>query len=782
MLRVKPALTFAESDSKRRAKLVLSLALMLAGSFLGAGCNTLPRSSASSQPSAQSAEHISIQTLLPTAIVGSNYHQVLSVSGGQPPYTFAVSQGELPPGLTLNPQTGNISGTPTRAGSFAFTILVSGAPTGRLVLPGDPLGNPLGDTGARAYTVTVVSCANCVTVQISPANASVAAGGQVQFAALVSNTSNTAVTWAASAGSMSANGLFTAPGSTGAKGITVTASSVAEPAAQASAPVTIAGSEFTITTSSVPLARVSKPYTELLTARGGQLPYQWRILSGSLPAGLQLSASTGTLTGSTTQVGTFPFTIEVTDAAGLHTQQTLSLDVSATNLCGPPTYNCSRTDFNITPVPASTPNVGTLVGANMIATDPDFANRIVRVTDWNTDPAMPADGRTWVSASSGSSNENIWNTDSTLFIVQAIGAAGYPFSFNPSTMQASRLYVASNPTNGGLRLNSGGGYWSRTDPNVLYTTSGTVISKYDFSDRTNVPSPQVVYDFTSGKHCLPAGFTATWFARGDVSSGDAVFGMVFSNNGSQGTGVYAVAYKPGSGCTMLNTQTGQVTGDFGSAGTINITDRWTIHNAKVSLDGNWMMISAQNCTSSSCSAGPYFWQIGTTTVNSCGQGKRCGGHMTLGHTHYINNPNNGDQVSRLFSAPTTVEELSPIIPPGVAAPLDEHPSWNNADPADSLPFLLSTWSPTTPFPAPWYDEITGVSVDGSGKVWRFAHNFITGKSQIFCTEYGIGSVSQDGRFFLWSSDWMGHLGSQSGAQTCTVGKDCRGDVFVVELQ
>ena len=32
------------------------------------------------------------------------------------------------------------------------------------------------------------------------------------------------------------------------------------------------------------------------------------------------------------------------------------------------------------------------------------------------------------------------------------------------------------------------------------------------------------------------------------------------------------------------------------------------------------------------------------------------------------------------------------------------------------------------------------------------------------------------------SDWMGNLGSESGAATCTIGTDCRGDVFVVELK
>jgi len=772
MLRVNPAFIFEEGNSKRSPKPVLTLALMVACSLLWAGCDTLPQSSASSShPSAQSAQRITIQTSLPNATVGTGYHVVLSVSGGLAPYHFVVSTGELPTGLALNPQTGSIAGIPTRAGNFSFTILVTGEPI-------------VGNSGTRAYTIAVDTCGKCVTVQVSPLDPSVAAGGKLQFAAVVTNTSNTAVTWSASAGSISASGLFTAPNST-AKSVTVTASSVADSAAQASTAVTITSTVFTITTSSVPSAVQAIPYSTSLTASGGQPPYLWSIASGSLPAGLQLGSSAGTLAGSATQLGAFTFSVQVIDAAGHSAQHSLTLEVSASNLgCGPPAYKCSRTDFDIVQLPRSAPNVGNLTGANTIVTDPDFGNRIVRITDWNTDPGLLASNRSFVSAASGSADENLWNLDSTLFIVQSLGDAGYPFTFNPSTMQAARIYVSSYPATGGLKLSSGGA-WSRVNSNLLYADIGTAITKYDFSDRTNPPSPQTVYDFTSSRNCLPAGFMETWSSRGGVSAGDAVFGMAYSNSGIQGTAVYAVAYKVGSGCTVLNTQTGQVTGDWGTTGVINIKDRWTIHNAKLSKDGNWLIIAPQKCTTASCSPGPYFWQIGTANVSSCGDGKtngqHCGGHWTEGYSHFVNNFDNGKQVSRPFSDPTTIAELSNVVPPGIQAPLDEHASWNNADPADSLPFFLTYWSPISPFPAPWYNEITGVAPDGSGKVWRFAHSFITAKSQYFSTKYGIGSVSQEGRFFIFSSDWMGTLGSQSAASTCAVGGDCRGDVFVVEL-
>jgi hypothetical protein len=424
--------------------------------------------------------------------------------------------------------------------------------------------------------------------------------------------------------------------------------------------------------------------------------------------------------------------------------------------------------------------MGKLTGANTIVTDPDFGNRIVRITDANTNPDLTFKNRSYVSSASGSADDNLWNIDSTLFVVQDTGANSFPFTFNPSTLQAARMYVSSFPATSGLKLGVSGD-WSRVNPNVFYTSSGTAISKYDFTDRSNPPSPQPVYDFTSSSKCLPAGFTETWNTRGGVSGDDTVFGMAYSNRGSQGTGVYAVAYKVGSGCSILNTQTGQVGGDWGTKGTINIADRWTIHNAKLSKDGNWLIMVSETCTSTNCSVGPYFWQIGTTNVGSCGQGPHCTGHWTEGYTHWINNNQVGNQESRPLSDPAAVTDLTPILTIPELSILDEHASWNNADPGDSLPFIVSFWSSVSPFPAAWYNEITGVAPDGSGKVWRFSHSFITSKSQVFNAYYGIGSVSQDGKFFLMSSDWMGTLGSESGTSSCTIGKDCRSDAFVVEL-
>jgi len=113
---------------------------------------------------------------------------------------------------------------------------------------------------------------------------------------------------------------------------------------------------------------------------------------------------------------------------------------------------------------------------------------------------------------------------------------------------------------------------------------------------------------------------------------------------------------------------------------------------------------------------------------------------------------------------------------------DSHLSWNDVDSRDNNPVCLSTYRPSNPATpgtplavgGPWENEIVCVEMDGkSSKIWRFAHTYSTAKNGFWSSPRG--NVSQDGRFFMFTSDWEDQLGKASDGKYRT-------DVFVVELR
>ena len=385
--------------------------------------------------------------------------------------------------------------------------------------------------------------------------------------------------------------------------------------------------DVTITTQALPQGKSGAPYSASLSAAGGRTPYSWSLTSGSLPTGITIAGNSGMITGSTTQSGTFPLGLKVVDATGAAATQQFGLTVAAgggnSGSCGPPAYSCSRTDLELTALPSPIPNVGNLSGANTGITDPDFHNPITRLTDAGTNPNMA--NITFLAASGGSSNANTWNTDSTLIFLQDTNATGYPMTFDATTMHVARMFDSSFPNTAGMTIPDNHFSWSRVNPNYLYVLNSTQILLYDFTNRTAPPSPQLIYDFTSGPNCLPSGFSPTWQDFGGVAAGDAAFLVGFSNAGSQGTGTYAAIYTVGQGCTMLNTQTGQITSDWGQTGTISTPDRFTLHDAFLTKSSGWAILGLHPL--------PVF-QLCKGTILLAGwhhrrHGLRCGIHSAL---------------------------------------------------------------------------------------------------------------------------------------------------------
>jgi hypothetical protein len=266
------------------------------------------------------------------ATVGVAYNAASSVSGGTAPYFFTISAGSLPPGLALNPTTGSITGTPSVAGTYNFTLYVStvskqeyepspvhSVPT----LPGTAYGS------SPALIVASTNGSGTV-LSISPVSATVASQAQQQFTATISGTASTAVIWSASAGTISSTGIYTAPKVTSNTPVIITATSANNSSAHASATLTVTpAAGLVIATSSLAGADSGMPYTIALSATGGMTPYQWSLTTGALPSGIQLQATTGVITGMTALTGSYSFTAKVTDSSGNSATQALTLVVSA---------------------------------------------------------------------------------------------------------------------------------------------------------------------------------------------------------------------------------------------------------------------------------------------------------------------------------------------------------------------------------------------------------------------------------------------------------------------
>lgn len=84
---------------------------------------------------------------LPSARAGTAFSRTISTTAGTAPFTYAVTAGSLPAGVSLNPASGVISGTPTGAGTSNFTVTVTGND---------------GGTASESYSIVIAAAATNV--------------------------------------------------------------------------------------------------------------------------------------------------------------------------------------------------------------------------------------------------------------------------------------------------------------------------------------------------------------------------------------------------------------------------------------------------------------------------------------------------------------------------------------------------------------------------------------------------------------------------------------------
>src|SRR5437667_1572962 len=260
-------------------------------------------------------DRIKVSSYLPPTTVGTAYSARISISAGTAPYVFTLLSGALPDGMALNATTGTIFGTPTTADTYSFTVLVK---------------DVAHRCGRSQFTLTAAAPKPNISVQVTPFSVTLASGTKQTFAAFVQGTTNIAVSWSATSGSITSTGVFVAPSVNSNSSATVIAASVADPSRRAVAKVVITPkiSGPVIVIPSLPRATAGIFYNLALSAFGGKLPYTWRLHSGSLPQGILLDAASGVISGTTSQSGSFSFTVSLTDAASDSSQTSISLSVA----------------------------------------------------------------------------------------------------------------------------------------------------------------------------------------------------------------------------------------------------------------------------------------------------------------------------------------------------------------------------------------------------------------------------------------------------------------------
>ena len=277
---------------------------------------------------------------LPGGSVGAPYAQQLAATGNPSKFTWSISAGSLPPGLALNPADGTISGTPSTAGTYTFTV---GANNGF-------------ETGTKQFTVVI----SPFIIQPTPPN------GEVGTAYTHTFNNISGMTWNIYTGilppglSLNRNTgvLSGTPTQTGTYTFTVTAMYAGVATTRTFTVEIIGPAAPVITSKTLPVGEIDTPYDTRLTATGST-PITWR--ADGLPDGLTLNPANGRITGVPKETGTFHITVTATNSVGSATEiVTLVINLSPVltlNPASPITVYVGLTkEFTVTVTPATLTN------------------------------------------------------------------------------------------------------------------------------------------------------------------------------------------------------------------------------------------------------------------------------------------------------------------------------------------------------------------------------------------------------------------------------------------
>ena len=448
-----------------------------------------------------------------TGTVNVAFSQTFTAGNAIAPVTFTLNSGTLPAGITLNPSTGVLSGTPTQTGSFPITIKATDV-------------NSCTGTGP-IYTLTI----NCQVITVTNP-------------ATNTGTVNVAFSQTFTAGNAIAPVTFTLNSGTLPTGITLSSAGVLSgtPTQTGSFPITVKATDanscfavggiytltincqvISVTNPGVNTGTAGVAFSQTFTQSGGLGTITWSE-TGALPGGITLNTASGVLSGTTSQVGSFPITVTATDqngCTGTGAMYTLTINCETVTVTNP--------GVNTGTVDAAFSQTFTVTG-------------ILSTVTWSETGALPA-GITLNSASGVLSGTPTVNGSFPITVKATdtngcFGTSSYTLTINCQTI------TVTNPV----------------------TTTGTV----------DAPFSQTFTQTGVGTH-TPATFTLN---SGSLPSGLSLStaGVLSGTPGQQGSFPITVKVTDSNGCVGVSTtyplviscQTITVTNPATTTGTVNV--------------------------------------------------------------------------------------------------------------------------------------------------------------------------------------------------------------------
>jgi len=274
----------------------------------------------------------------PNGSIGLAYSHAFGVSsGGIAPFSYAVTGGALPDGLTMD-GAGVISGVPTTNGNFTFFLTVTGS--------GDPINNVAtisshinvggGGLTAQSSQLYYFSMGFVGPLSIGCGDPPVGTLG-VAYSHLVpilpggTAPYTYAITFGALPDGLALDpdtGIISGtPTTVGVFGFTVQVTDADLTTDSVECSIAIGESSVTIECNNPPDGTVNVPYSHMLVVSGGTPPYTVTLIGGTLPDGLVLDSS-GLISGVPTLAGTFTFTAQVEDDVGDTAEVECSIEIS----------------------------------------------------------------------------------------------------------------------------------------------------------------------------------------------------------------------------------------------------------------------------------------------------------------------------------------------------------------------------------------------------------------------------------------------------------------------